>query len=86
MAKISLLKKEQKEHLKGEVSQVKRGTAPGMTRYRGFQDRAFIYSLRWVWTENLVDSCKLNNNRLCKEYLSHNSVYYNQMCVSLKCL
>ena len=52
MAKISLLKKEQKEHLKGEVSQVKRGTAPGMTRYRGFQDRAFIYSLRWVWTEN----------------------------------
>ena len=41
MAKISLFKKEQKEHLKGEVSQDRH--CPEMTRYRGFQDSAFIY-------------------------------------------
>lgn len=34
-------KKEQKEHLKREVDQAKRGTGSGMMRYGVFQDRKF---------------------------------------------
>ena len=39
--KNKLLKKEQKEYLKGEVGHAKRGTDTEMMRCRGFQDRAF---------------------------------------------
>ena len=48
MAKTSLLKKTQKEYLKGDVGQTKRGIVAGMMRYGDFQDRAFAYSSRWV--------------------------------------
>ena len=39
MTKTSLLKKEQKEHFRGEVEQAKRGTGAGIMWYRVFQDR-----------------------------------------------
>ena len=53
MAKTSLLKNEKKEHLKGEAGQAKRGTGFRRMRYRGFQERAFTYSSRQVWTDHL---------------------------------
>ena len=43
MAKTSLLKKAQEEHLKGEVGPAQRGTGPLRLRSRGFQDRT-LYS------------------------------------------
>ena len=62
MTKISLLKKEQKEHFKGEVEQAKRGTGAGMMWYRVFQDRVFAYSSRQMTV--LIDRYKLCNSRL----------------------
>ena len=38
-----VLKKVQKEHLKGEVGQVKRGTGPRLMRYRFFKTGLFIF-------------------------------------------
>ena len=37
MAKLSFLRKDQKEHLKGEVGQAKRGTGPEMMKYQGLK-------------------------------------------------
>ena len=50
--KTSLLSKEQKEHLKGEEGQAKRGTGPEVVRYWVFQGRAFTYSSTWVWIDS----------------------------------
>ena len=69
MVETNLLKKEQKEHLKGEVGQAKRGTGAGMRRC-GF----FKTGVLWAWITVLIDSCKLHNNRLYWTCLSHNSV------------
>ena len=52
MAKISLLRQEQKEHLEGEVSQAKRGTGTGIVRQEAFRDRVFTYSSSRVWTDS----------------------------------
>ena len=41
MPKTSLLKKEQKGHLKGETGWSKRGTAAGMMRSEGFSRKGF---------------------------------------------
>ena len=41
MAETSLLKKEQKEHLKGVVGHAKRSTGPRMLRYTGFSRQGF---------------------------------------------
>ena len=47
MVETNLLKKEQKEHLKGEVGQAKRGTGAGMMSC-GF----FKTGVLWAWTSS----------------------------------
>ena len=49
---IGKKKNNQKEYLKGEVDQSKRGTGSGMMRYGVFQDRKFTYSSRWTCTDS----------------------------------
>ena len=52
MAKISLLRQEQKEHLEGEVGKAKRGTGAGIVRQEAFRDRVFTYSSSRLWTDS----------------------------------
>ena len=74
MIETSLLKKEQKEHLKGEVGQAKRGTSTGMTRCGFFKTGLLRIHLGGHGLAVLIDSYKLHNNRLNRTFLSHNSV------------
>ena len=74
MVETSLLKKEQKEHLKGEVGQAKRGTSAGMMRYGFFKTGLLHIHLGGHRLAVLIDSCKLHNNRLYWTCLSHSSV------------
>ena len=70
MIETSLLKKEQKEHLKGEVGQAKRGTSTGMTRCGFFKTGLLRIHLGGHGLAVLIDSCKLYNNRLyCTSFL-----------------
>ena len=79
MGKRSLLKKEQKEHDKGEVGQARRGTGARMVLYEVFMTGLLHTHLGGHGLTVLIDSCKLHSNRLWCAYLSHNPVYYNQM-------
>ena len=76
----SLLKKEQKEYLKGEVGQAE--------RHWHLQDKLWVSRTKLLYIHLggcalmvLIDSCKLYNNRLYCTCLSHNPVCYNQMYV-----
>ena len=53
----------------------------------GFQERAFIYSSRWVWvwTDSFDWQLQVNNWLYCA-WLSHNSACYNQMYVCIEYL
>ena len=77
------LKKEEKEHLKGEVSQAKRGMGARMMRYRIFKIGLLHIHLGGCGLTVFIDSCKLCNNWLYCACLSHNSVCYNQMYVCI---
>ena len=55
--KKPLLKKEQKEYLKGEVGQVKRGTGAAMMIYRVFQAELLCIHLSGHGLTVLIDSC-----------------------------
>ena len=80
MTKTSLLSKEQKEHLKGEAGQSKRGSI-------GVFKTGVLYNhLGGCGLTILIDNYKLQNNRLSCACLSHNSVCYNQMCVCIEYL
>ena len=68
-------KKNQKEHLKREVDQAKRGTSSGMMRYGVFQDRKSTYSSRWRCTDILIDTCKFHNNRFYWTCVCSNQIY-----------
>ena len=86
MAKTSLLKKAQEEHLKGEVGPAQRGTGPIRLRYRGFQDRTLYSDLNGHGLTVLTDSYKLHNNRLYCACLYHNPDCYNQTYVCIEFL
>ena len=77
--------KEQKETLKGDVSQAKRGTGTRIVRYEIFRTGLLYTHLRGCELTVLTDSCKVHN-RLYRAYLSHNSVCYNQMYVCIEYL
>ena len=82
MAKLSFLRKDQKEHLKGEVGQAKRGTGPEMMKYQGLKMAGCLdIYLGGHELTILIDSHMLHNNWLYCPCLSHNSVYCNQVCV-----
>ena len=131
---LDFLKKEQKEHLKGELGQAKRSTVLGFIEERTERtpqgrdepshERLWphvyrkknrkISGERWAkprdalglkWSgmgvcktrllhvhpgghghTDLMDSCKLHNNRPESTCLSHNSVCYNQMYVCIEYL
>ena len=86
MAKLSFLRKDQKEHLKGEVGQAKRGTGPEMMKYQGLKMAGCLdIYLGGHELTILIDSCKLHTNRFYCAYLSHNSVCYNKTYVCLQC-
>ena len=80
------LHKREQEDLKGEMGQAKRGTGTGMMRYGCVQTGLLHVYLGGRGLMDLIDSCKLCNNRLECTCLSHNSVCYNQMCVRIEYL
>ena len=82
----SLLEKEHKEHLKGEVGHAKRGNGTRMMRYCIFKTGLLHIHLGGCGLTTLINSCKLHKNRLYCTCLSHNSVCYNQMCVCIEYL
>ena len=80
MTKTSLLRKEQKEHLKGETGHAKRGSI-------GIFKTGLLYNhLGGCGLTILIDNYKLQNKRLPCACLSHNSDCYNQMCVCIEYL
>ena len=85
MAKTSLLKKAQEEHLEGEVGPARRGTGPRRLRYRGFQDRTLYSHPDGRGLTVSTDSCKLYNKLYCT-CLYHNSDCYNQTYVCIEYL
>ena len=86
MGKTSLLMKEQKEHLREDVSQAKRGTGTRMVMHKVVKTGLLYIHLWGCGLTVLIDSCKLHNNRLYWAYLSHNPVCYNQMYVCIEYL
>lgn len=86
MAKTSLLKKAQEEHLEGEVGPARRGTGPRRLRYRGFQDKTLYSHPDGRGLAVSTDSCKLYNNKLYCACLYHNSDCYNQTYVCVEYL
>ena len=74
MAKITLLKKEQKEYLKGKVSQAMRVTGVRMMRYGVFRMKLSYIHLGGHGLTVLIDSCNFYNNMLYCICLSNNSV------------
>ena len=78
MTKISLLRKEQKEHLKVKAGQAKRGSV-GV-----FKIGLLHNHLSGCGLTILIDNYKLQNNRLSCVCLSHNSVCYSQMYVCIE--
>ena len=86
MAKTSLLKKEQKEHLKRGMSEAKRDTDTGIMKLGIFKRVLLHIHLGRHGLTVLIDSCKLHNNRLYCACHFHNSVSYNQMYVHIKYL
>ena len=65
MGKPSLLKKETKEHLKGQMGQAKRGTSARMMRYNVFKRELLHRHLGRHGRRVLIDSCKLHNRLYC---------------------
>ena len=80
MTKISLLEKELKEHLKGEVGQAERSPTR-MMRSGGFKTGLLHIHLGGHGLRVLIDSCKLHNSRLYCACLPRNSLCSNQMYV-----
>ena len=78
--------KEQKEHLKGDVSQAKRVTGTRMVMHEVVKTGLLYNHLGGCGLAILIDNYKLQNNRLSCACLSHNSVCYNQMCVCIEYL
>ena len=86
MAKKSLLRKEQKEHLKGEWARPKEALAPEWWDTGVFKTRVLHIHLGGRGLTVFIDSSKLHNTRLYCTCLFQNSVCYNQMYICIECL
>lgn len=86
MAKINVLRKEQKKHLKGEVGQAKRDLGTGVIRYEFLKTGLLHIHLGRCELRVLINNCQLHYKRLYCTCLSHNSICYNQMYVCIQYL